>query len=54
MPGEKFLVSFVYLSRFTTSTEATSVSRQHANRVRKQKRLKHRKVIDLEAIETWY
>merc|ERR1719158_55112 len=30
-------------SRFTTSTEATSVSRQHANRVRKQKRLKHRK-----------
>ena len=31
-------------SRFTTSTEATSVSRQHASRVRKQKRLKHRKV----------
>ena len=31
-------------SRFTTSTEATSVSRQHANRVRKQKRLRHRKV----------
>merc|ERR1719507_37579 len=30
-------------SRFTTSTEATSVSRQHASRVRKQKRLKHRK-----------
>merc|ERR1719300_1374862 len=30
-------------SRFTTSTEATSVSRQHANRVRKQKRLRHRK-----------
>jgi len=30
-------------SRFTTSTEATSVSRQHANRMRKQKRLKHRK-----------
>merc|ERR1719422_2194408 len=30
-------------SRFTTSTEATSVTRQHANRVRKQKRLKHRK-----------
>merc|ERR1719431_158466 len=30
-------------SRFTTSTEATSVSRQHANRVRKQKRLKHKK-----------
>merc|ERR1719268_255025 len=30
-------------SGFTTSTEATSVSRQHANRVRKQKRLKHRK-----------
>ena len=30
-------------SRFTTSTEATSVSRQHANRMRKQKKLKHRK-----------
>merc|ERR1719445_2188598 len=30
-------------SRFTTSTEATSVSRQHGSRVRKQKRLKHRK-----------
>merc|ERR1719319_148468 len=30
-------------SRFTTSTEATSVSRQHANRMRKRKRLKHRK-----------
>merc|ERR550517_2166841 len=30
-------------SRFTPSTEATSVSRQHASRVRKQKRLKHRK-----------
>ncbi|XP_023342187.1 segment polarity protein dishevelled homolog DVL-3 [Eurytemora carolleeae] len=30
-------------SRFTTSTEATSVSRQHANRMRKQKRLKHKK-----------
>merc|ERR550519_2756956 len=30
-------------SRFTTSTEHTSVSRQHANRIRKQKRLRHRK-----------
>merc|ERR1719192_56883 len=34
-------------SRFTTSTEATSVSRQHANRVRKQKRLKHKKPAQL-------
>ena len=30
-------------SRFTTSTEATSVSRQHANRMRKQKRHTKRK-----------
>lgn len=30
-------------SRFTTSTEHTSVSQQHANRIRKQKRLRHRK-----------
>merc|ERR1719330_2247703 len=30
-------------SRFTTSTEHTSVSRQHANKIRKQKRLRHRK-----------
>ena len=35
---------FFFLFRFTTSTEATSVSRQHANRMRKQKRLRHRKV----------
>merc|ERR1719193_2033622 len=34
-------------SRFTTSTEATSVSRQHANRMRKQKRLRHKKPTQL-------
>ena len=37
-------------SRFTTSTEATSVSRQHGSRVRKQKRLKHRKVKKIEKL----
>jgi len=34
-------------SRFTTSTDATSVSRQHANRMKKQKRLRHKKPVNM-------
>jgi len=34
-------------SRFTTSTDATSVSRQHATRMKKQKRLRHKKPVNM-------